>query len=339
MDLFIHRRDVFAEQHEDGSYRPVRRPIEELDVEEHLGGLRSLGSYSIDPTDDTVGFAVFDLDTYDEKALEFLCKRVEGLCHDSGIGRVHYAPCLLLESSGGKGYHIWLFFDAPVPARDVRAWAAVVKEAYDEHRRPVDRGESDDCGEWPFLEIFPKQDTVPEGGFGNLVKLPLGVHAKSGRRSEVILNQGWANSVDSVQRFPSSLVPIAPEPVTRHGDAGRRAPFACITRIIEEGAPEGNRDNAMFHFARYAIGAGLPEELALEWCLRVNEEFDPPLTDFEVNQKVHSAAQMTAPHPGCGADWLKGFCPGGNSCFAPWNDRSTNDEPDGLRERLRRLRE
>lgn len=308
---FVGRRDVFAQQHGDGSYRPAKRPLTEEDLAEHLAGFWSLGSYVIDPTNDTVRFVVFDLDTYDETARDFLTNAVAELVE------FNHLRCLLLESSGGKGSHIWLFFSEPVSARQARFYALPVKESYDAANEAQG-------GSWPFLEVFPKQDEVPDGGYGNLVKLPLGIHAKSGNRSEILDHYG-AGSLDNVQGLPVELLPPVPADWGRakHGSEGRTAPFACISKLIEEGAPQGIRDAALFHFAHYAFGTGLPEDLVHEWTERVNTQFQPPMTDAEVDTKVQSASGMASPHPGCGADWLKGFCPGGENCFAPWN----NDRP------------
>jgi hypothetical protein len=357
----VHRADVFAQQHADGSYRPVKRPLDDMDIEEHLGGMASYGVYVIDPHDhhsncpgaggcfcypNTVKYVVFDLDTYNPRALEWLTERVARLVV-SAYGGESAAPadcekCLLLETSGGKGYHIWLFLSEPVPAERVRYWTQPIR---DDYKRAAEAFDDD----WPELEIFPKQDVVPEGecgpckgtglalpghatcrtckgtgrvsGYGNLVKLPFGVHAKSGKRSEVVCHPGWAESVYKVVRFPSDLIPEVPEDAKRkrHETEGRVAPFPCISKLLTEGIGKGARDRAMFHFAHYALGTGMPEDMVREWADRVNENFDPPLTDFEVEKCVRSAASMSAPHPGCNADWLQGFCPGGGSCHAPWN--------------------
>lgn len=373
-DLFVHRSDVFAVQQPNGMYFPAgdhhfdpetKRtvydsyyPLTDDELAEHLGGQASYGVYVIQPEGlsvqrephptvdgsdepawlnvpgNTVKYLVFDLDTYDEGALEWLVNCV-GVLLDAlpNTTRGNRRHSLILENSGGKGYHVWLCLSEPVEARRVRQWVA-------RDFMPSWREKADEFPGSP-LEIFPKQDAPPVlGGFGNLVKLPLGVHAVSGKRSEFIdLGQGWASCVDNVQKLDASLIPAIQEgpqprkdgtsrPSTRttgvQGESGP-TPFACISHIIENGAPSGMRDNAMFHFARYAAGAGIPEDLVLEWCLRVNEEFDPPLTEREVAVKVRSAFAMESPHPGCNADWLRGFCPGGEKCFAPWNEERVNN--------------
>lgn len=302
---FVGRGDVFAEQSKDGRYFPVRRPINDGDLEEHEAGIVSYGTYVIDPMNQGVQWAVFDLDTYDEEALDLLCAAVATLVLNVGGDE----SCLLLENSGGKGYHIWLLLSEAVPAAKVRPWVEQVRSAYVQANP----------GDWPALEIFPKQDSVVEGGFGNLVKLPLGIHAKSGNRSQFVVTQGWASGVDSVCRLDVSLIPDAPVKEASEGPSGVLSPFPCISKLITEGAPQGNRDNGMYHFCRYAHSAGLPDDLVEEWAERVNQGFNPPLSDTEVAVKVRSACSATESKHSCNAEWLQGFCPGGDQCHAPWN--------------------
>ena len=127
-DLFVHRSDVFAQQHANGSYTPVRQPITLDDIEEHLAGLASYGVYVIDPGTqyenlelgeelrNTVQYIVFDLDVLDEEAADTLCLLV-GRMRTTSPALMGLPPgCSLREFSGNKGTHVWLFFDEPVPA-------------------------------------------------------------------------------------------------------------------------------------------------------------------------------------------------------------------------------
>jgi hypothetical protein len=84
----------------------------------------------------------------------------------------------------------------------------------------------------------------------------------------------------------------------------------------------------MYHFARYAHSAGLPDDLVVDWCERVNQEFDPPLTDIEVVTKARSACSAKEGKHSCNAEWLKDFCQGGEQCHAPWNDERTGKLTD-----------
>lgn len=142
--LFIHRDDVFAAQQGNGAYLPVREPITDDDIAEHLAGYASYGTYVIRPSDQTVTSVVFDLDTHDEQAFEDLCGLVAAMIVDLG----GVPTCLLAEFSGNKGTHVWLFLEQPVPAFKVRRWVA---RDFTPHWTALGH---------PMLEINPKQDTV-----------------------------------------------------------------------------------------------------------------------------------------------------------------------------------
>lgn len=183
MALFSGREDAFARQWADKAkatqgYAPVRRPLTVEDVEAHLSGRQTYGIYLL-RSDASVSAAVLDVDLNKEfrgKRLKadlvhkirreqaYLIQRVTELSAARGA-----AP--LLEFSGGKGFHFWYFFAAPVPAAAARnLTAAVAREI------------APDVSAFN-LEAFPKQARLTGKGFGNLVKLPLGVHRLSGKPS------------------------------------------------------------------------------------------------------------------------------------------------------------
>jgi hypothetical protein len=74
-------------------------------------------------------------------------------------------PVALERSRSGKGGHIWFFFNEAVPANWARKMGAhILTETME--RRP-------DIGLDSYDRFFPNQDTLPQGGFGNLIALPL----------------------------------------------------------------------------------------------------------------------------------------------------------------------
>ena len=74
-------------------------------------------------------------------------------------------PSALERSRSGVGGHVWIFFDSAVPASVARRLGALLlTEAMD--KRP-------DLGFRSYDRFFPAQDTLPRGGFGNLIALPL----------------------------------------------------------------------------------------------------------------------------------------------------------------------
>ena len=82
-------------------------------------------------------------------------------------------PAALERSRSGNGGHVWLFFDTAVAAGLARRLGALLlTETMD--GRP-------DLGFRSYDRFFPSQDTLPHGGFGNLIALPLqGTPRKSG---------------------------------------------------------------------------------------------------------------------------------------------------------------
>jgi superfamily II DNA or RNA helicase len=98
--------------------------------------------------------ADFDKDTWKQDAVAFL-----GTCCEHGV------PAALERSRSGNGGHIWIFFSEPVPASSARAFGSwLLTETMERH--PALGFESYD-------RLFPNQNTMPLGGFGNLIALPL----------------------------------------------------------------------------------------------------------------------------------------------------------------------
>jgi len=74
-------------------------------------------------------------------------------------------PAILERSRSGRGGHIWIFFEAPLPASLARKLGAAILTRTMERRHQL--------GLDSYDRFFPSQDTMPKGGFGNLIALPL----------------------------------------------------------------------------------------------------------------------------------------------------------------------
>lgn len=276
--LFVGRDDVFAEQAEDGSYFPVRRELTDEDLVAHEQGEWTIGSYTID-LDQKVRHVVFDIDTGDENDLARVANAVES-----------FAPTtsLLLEQSGRKGWHVWLFLDKPVEAWRVRRYL-------------------DDVF-WPHygdtsLEVFPKQDTVREGGFGNLTKVPGGVHRANGKRSTVEGYRNWPSQLDKVRGMDTTRIPPysdrKPRPVdvvTAETPTGVLLNDGPVSRFLRGEVAKGER-NSSFHsfFTWTAWNVRLPSDLAWEWWERLNDELADPEDDIESVRKTLDSAYSRPP--------------------------------------------
>lgn len=183
LDLFAGREDCFARQWANKpegkqGYVPVRRPMDFGDAEEHLAGRKTYGIYLL-KSDSTVRLAVMDVDLdakfrdrklkADEKRLlkrefTYLVSRLKEEAKKADL-----SP--LLEFSGGKGFHFWFFFSSPVAAGRARQILGSLKA-----------GIAPDLSAFN-MEVFPKQDHLSGKGYGNLVKLPLGIHRLTGKKS------------------------------------------------------------------------------------------------------------------------------------------------------------
>jgi superfamily II DNA or RNA helicase len=121
----------------------------------HGGGAYVAGVYPVLP-DDTSWFLAADFDEAewrrDVKAFAQTCRAWD-------------VPVAVERSRSGNGAHAWIFFAEPVSASLARRLgSALITETLD--RTP-------DVGFASYDRLFPSQDTVPSGGFGNLIALPL----------------------------------------------------------------------------------------------------------------------------------------------------------------------
>ena len=117
--------------------------------------------------------------------------------------RLNSVPAALERSRSGKGGHVWIFFSQPIPARDARQLGAtLLTETL--QRRP-------EVGFASYDRMFPSQDTLPKGGFGNLIALPLQRRARDYGNS-VFVDDNLLPHRDQ-WAFLSSLSHLAPQAV------------------------------------------------------------------------------------------------------------------------------
>ncbi|MDO8812836.1 MAG: DEAD/DEAH box helicase family protein, partial [Gallionella sp.] len=130
-------------------------PLSDAAIYDHLIGKRTIGVYPL-LTDDTCYFLAADFDEaeWKEDARAFVQS-----CHELGV------PVALEISRSGNGAHAWIFFSVSVSARDARRLGTSIISHTCARTRQL-KLESYD-------RLFPNQDTMPKGGFGNLIALPL----------------------------------------------------------------------------------------------------------------------------------------------------------------------
>lgn len=138
------------------------------------------------------------------------------------VSRAAGLPVALERSRSGRGAHAWFFFSDPVPAAAARRMAsALLDEAVT--RRPA-------IGLGSYDRLFPSQDTLAPGGFGNLIALPLQLAARRAGNTE-FLDEALTPLPDQWS-YLARLPRIAPETAAAVGRgagpcaAGRRRPLA-----------------------------------------------------------------------------------------------------------------
>jgi hypothetical protein len=124
-------------------------------IEDHLLGKATVGIYPL-LQDETCRFLAVDFDkkTWADDSRAFL-----DTCQELGV------PAVLERSRSGNGAHAWIFFDNAPPASTARKLGYAILTRAMERRHQV--------GLDSYDRLFPNQDTMPKGGFGNLIALPL----------------------------------------------------------------------------------------------------------------------------------------------------------------------
>ena len=143
------------------SYRELL-PLTEDVILKHLKGEITIGIYPLLPGDLCNFLAIdFDKKTYEEDVIAFW-----NVCDELGV------PIYVERSRSGNGAHIWVFFEESIPARIARKMGNILLTKTME-KASLDLNSYD--------RLFPNQDTMPKGGFGNLIALPFqGESSKNG---------------------------------------------------------------------------------------------------------------------------------------------------------------
>lgn len=232
MKLFSGRQDVFPKRWESrngrSGYSPACRnewvrgvcgkpkvkcgncenrefvPLTAEIVRKHLSGDMIIGVYPL-LEDETCRFLAVDFDKSDwiSDVSAFLetCKK-------------RNVDCAVERSRSGNGAHLWFFFEKPIPARLARRFGCALLTETMERRHQVGMGSYD--------RLFPSQDTMPKGGFGNLIALPLQAGPADEGNSVFVDSQfdpypDQGAFLRSVKPLPESLTLSVEESAARRG--------------------------------------------------------------------------------------------------------------------------
>jgi superfamily II DNA or RNA helicase len=160
---------------------------------DHLAGKHMIGVYPL-LQDETCCFLAIDFDktTWQKDALAFI-----NICRKFSISAA------LERSQSGNGAHIWIFFKDAIPARLARLLGTGLLTQTMQQRHDVSLDSYD--------RLFPNQDTMPKGGFGNLIALPLqGARRKKG--NSLFLNDSLEPYTDPWS-FLATIQPLSQQEV------------------------------------------------------------------------------------------------------------------------------
>jgi group II intron reverse transcriptase/maturase len=239
-EWFQGREGVHARQAVDGSgrrrYRAVRRPIRPEDWRAHLTGEANLALPLI-RAGNSVLLGVIDVDLERRLLIEQPAAHSELLGRALGVALrirrelAEHQMDALFEFSGYKGYHLWLRFEEPVPAARARRWLLDLAASVE----PLPEGVR--------IEVFPNRDRLRTDQVGPIVKLPLGVHARTGARCVLLDASGSEHpepfeALRAVRRIRLPLIPSeeqeeprpaaeSPPPAPRFGSKAQRMLERC----------------------------------------------------------------------------------------------------------------
>jgi superfamily II DNA or RNA helicase len=171
------------------------RAVDDVSIERHLrgtdanGALFVMGVYPM-LADNTCSFLAADFDEgewrRDVFAFRETCQR-------------HKIPVAIERSRSGNGAHAWIFFEESIPAASARRLGAFLITDTME-RVP-------DIGLGSYDRLFPSQDTMPAGGFGNLIAMPLQGLARTSGNS-MFIDESCSPYLDQ-WAFLSAIEPMA----------------------------------------------------------------------------------------------------------------------------------
>jgi hypothetical protein len=178
-------------------------PVNDRMVLDHLRGRHVMGVYPL-LDDETCWFLAIDFDKSswqdDVGAFAETCRAMD-------------VPTAVERSRSGNGAHAWFFFGAPVAASVARKMGCYLLTETMSRRHELSMGSYD--------RLFPNQDTMPRGGFGHLIALPLQYEPRQQGNSVFVdasfqaYGDQWSYLASLSRLAPSFVESLAAEAIRR----------------------------------------------------------------------------------------------------------------------------
>jgi superfamily II DNA or RNA helicase len=195
-------------------------PLTDQVLFDHLSGRKTVGVYPL-LDDDTCYFLAVDFDKGSWK------QDIQAFIKTCGQYDI---PCSVEVSRSGNGCHLWIFFKEAIPASIARKMGSLLlSKTLEKHY---------ELGIDSYDRLFPNQDKLPKGGFGNLIALPL--QGNSRKQGNSIFLDNDLEPIDDQWGYLSSIPKM-----------GRKEINHFISSAGEEKLPEKHSET-------------LPEELIIK---------------------------------------------------------------------------
>lgn len=300
---FINRTDLAPVKNPGFAKAPYSREL----VEAHFRGDIRVGAYQLEPNTSKVRWACLDFDQHEKDG------QLGGLADPRSVAEKYRTRLkamglrpYLESSGGGRGFHLWVFFDEPIAAAVVRdVFLAIVDPELcvdGEMRKSTSGGP---------VEVFPKQSSIELGGFGNLVWLPWwGKAAAGGNEFDEDVSAGFEVStragllrVATIPMLQERIQKLAPSPVKTEdrepSDAENLLPLEIrqerFARYLEAAGPAIQGSGGDIHTFNMACVGVLDFLLTEDECFwsmsEWNASCDPPWEDRDLMVKIRNAAR------------------------------------------------
>ncbi len=196
-------------------------PVDEQRILDHLRGRHVMGVYPLLEDETCWLLAVdFDKSSWQDDVGAFV-----------ETARAMEVPVAVERSRSGDGAHVWFFFAAPIAAGVARKMGCYLLTETMARRHQLSMGSYD--------RLFPNQDTMPRGGFGNLIALPLQYEPRQLGNSVFVDDRFEAHAVQ--WGYLAAVPLVAPSRVEALAQEATRRGLVVGVRLAE---PAEDEDSA-----------------------------------------------------------------------------------------------